>query len=424
MERYRLGKEQESLLLLWIHRLIRQPRRLLITILIGNECINIAASALSAYLTDDFLGRWLPASGGDRLLLKTLVATAVIFPLILVFGEVTPKTLALRYPLVFGRAVVLPLTLFAHAVAPVRLLLEGLANGVVTLFLGRQIAEEAPLTEREFRNLVDLSRKGGELWESEQRFIHNIFEFGDTRVSELMTPRTDMICVRSGHTLAEALQVIARHPFSRIPVYEKDKDDVVGILYSKDLLRDTLEPDREGGWDLRRILRQPYFIPQTKMVADLFREFRAKHLQMAMVVDEYGGVAGLVTMDDLLEDLFGEIDDPRGPADRAQTGESKALVVPARMPLDEFNRLLEADLPEEEHDTLGGFVFDLFGRLPAPGSRIAYRQYAFTIEKMQGTRILEIRIEKESPAGEGAAESSGTDLPEEEPREPKTPGSG
>ena len=397
--RCRFDKEQETLVLRWIRDLIRRPRRLLITILIGNECVNITASALSAYLTDDFLGRWLPPADDDRLVLKTLAATAFIFPLILILGEVTPKILALLNPLRFARAVVLPLKLFAHAVAPVRLLLESLANAIVTLVLGRQPVEETPLTEREFRNLVDLSREGGELWESEHQFIHNIFEFGDTRVSELMTPRTDMVCVRSRHTLTEVLQIIAKHPFSRIPVTDKDKDDVVGILYSKDLLRDTLEPGQEGVWDLRKILRKPYFIPQTKKASDLFREFRSHHVHLAIVVDEYGGVAGLVTMGDLLGGLFGEVPDRDGSeALQMREAEGNALIVPARMPLDEFNRRLEADLPEDVHDTLGGFVFDLFGRLPAVGSRISHQQYTFTIEKMERTRILEIRVRKDAVA--------------------------
>lgn len=406
LERYRIRSENKSLTQRWIHQLIQRPRRLLISILVGNECINITASALTASLMNDVFTRWFPAYAANGLFLKTLAATALIFPLVLVFGEITPKTLALRNPQRFARFVVVPLRFFIRLVAPIRWILYGLALWIVRLILGSTPSSETPMTEQEFRTLVDLSREGGELWESEHQFIHNIFEFGETRVSEVITPRTDMVCLRLGQTLKETLQAIEEHHFSRIPVYEKDKDDIVGVLYSKDLLQEGQDPVREESWNLRAILRKPYFIPQTKKANDLFREFRINRIHMAIVVDEYGGVAGLVTMEDLLEDLFGEILDEYDPeAPQVRQVDSETLIIPARMPIEEFNRRLNTELPEDEYDTMGGLIFDLFGRLPSPGAKVSYMHYTFTVEKMLGTRILEIRVQKQHGAeGEGEGE--------------------
>ena len=412
IERYRLRNGNESLTQRWVHQLVQRPRRLLVSILVGNECINITASAITASLTNDVFARWLPQSAADGFFLKTLAATAVIFPLILIFGEITPKTLALRNPQRFARFVVVPLRLFVRLITPVRWVLHGLAIRMAHLTLGSVPSGESPITEKEFRTLVDMSKEEGELWESEHQFIHNIFEFGETRVSEVMTPRTDMVCLRLGQSLQETLQAIEDHHFSRIPAYEKDKDDIVGVLYSKDLLQEGLDPALQETWNLRSILRKPYFIPQTKKANDLFREFRVNRIHMAIVVDEYGGVAGLVTMEDLLEDLFGEILDEYDPeVPKVRHVDRETLIIPARMPIEEFNRRLDTTLPEEEYDTMGGLVFDLFGRLPSPGAKVSYMHYTFTVEKMLGTRILEIRVQKQSEPDE-TGEEEWTSLPE------------
>lgn len=404
IERYLIRNGDESLTLRWIHVLLQNPRRLLISILVGNECINITASAVSASLTVDVFNSIFPSIGENRLLLKTVVATALIFPLILIFGEITPKALALRNPQQYARIVVVPLSFFIRLVTPVRWVLEGLTNRIVRLVTRKPLVHETPMTEREFRSLVDLSREGGELWESEHQFIHNIFEFGEARVSELMTPRTDMICLRLDQSRTEVLNAIEAYHFSRIPVYEKDKDDVVGVLYSKDILRESLGTTKEETWNLQSILRRPFFIPQTKKASDLFREFRSNRIHMAIAVDEYGGVAGLVTMEDLLEELFGEILDEYDPEEpRTRQVDGNTWVIPARMSVEDFNRQMESELPVDEYDTMGGLVFDLFGRLPSPGAKVSYMRYTFTIEKMMGTRILEIRVQNQ-PAPEGKRE--------------------
>ena len=410
IERHRIREEKKTLVSLWLKFLIERPRRPIVTVLIGNELVNISISALTASLTDEAFLAWRGPAFLDPIILKTMVATAVVFPILLVFGEITPKTLALSNPKKFARFVAIPLRLFYSLIAPVRWVLASLSNGIVRLFFGESPPSDSPMTEEEFRNLVDMSKKGGTIWESEREFIHNIFDFGETQVSEVMTPRTDMFCLQADQSLEEMLQAIEQKPLSRIPVYEQDKDDIVGILYCKDLLGLPSAVAERKGWDFRSLLRKPYFIPETKKASELFREFRFNRIHLAIVVDEYGGVAGLVTMEDLLEELFGEILDEYDPEEpQPRELDENTIVIPARMSIEDFNRLVGADLPVEEYDTMGGLVFGLFGRLPAAGAKVSYMLYTFTVEKMMGTRIQELKIERNSEkAARVEVESPGT----------------
>jgi len=409
IERYRPRNDNETLAFRWVRELLQRPRRLLITLLIGNECSNILFAALSASMARDAFstsaGMLANAPPGWQI----LAASLLIFPLVLLLGEIVPRRLALRVPRGFAGAAAVPLFLFSHVVAPLRSLLWHLSNGFVRLVFGKHPGSDPAITEKEFRDLVDLSREGGGLWASEQRFIHNIFDFGETRVSELMTPRTDMVCLQAAQPFCEIMEAVEKHHFSRIPVYEKDKDDIVGILYSKDLLNQVLKPVPLEAWTLSDHLRNPYFIPQTKKATDLFREFRANRIHMAIVVDEYGGVAGLVTMEDLLEDLFGEILDEYDPEEpRVRRVDDHTVIIPARMPIEDFNQRYRASLPEEEYDTMGGMVFDLFGKLPTPGARVSFRHYTFTVEKMLGTRIQELRVQRETETRSANGEAPGS----------------
>ena len=417
IERYRIREGGGSLTARWIRYLIEDPRKLLITILIGNELVNICAAVLTASLTHDLIQMGWMTGLSERVILKALVSAVIFTPFLLVVGEITPKTLAVWNAGLVARGVAIPLRVFYQVAAPLRWILKGLADGVVRIFAGEPPRSETPITEEEFRILVDLSREGGLLRESESEIIHNIFDFGETRVAEVMTPRTDVFCIQMDRTLDDIIRAIGQRHLSRIPVYKQDKDDVVGILYSKDLLRLRREPNSRESFDLKSILRKPYFVPQTKRANDLFREFRFSRIHMAIVVDEYGGMAGLVTMEDLLESLFGESQGEYDPeVSPIQSVEDGTVIVPARMPIEEFNRRFGANLPEEEYDTMGGLVFDLFGRLPEPGLKVSYMRYTFTVEKTRGPRILELRVQWQtddsgSSDGQGSAhaEQAGDD---------------
>jgi len=409
VERYRVPKEKENLTRRWINDLFRQPQALAMSIIIGHEFVTATASVLVASFVEKVSARYPEILYSNHVLLKTILAAAFVFPLFLILGRIIPETVAMRSPQRFAGFIVIPLRVFSWMVTPLRLVLEWLAGGIGWFVPGKNPASAESITEREFRSLVDLSREEGALWESEHQFIHNIFEFGENRVLEVMTPRTDMFCVHIDQDRAEILEAIEEYHYSRIPVYDKDKDDIAGILYSKDLLRVSLFSDEPQEWKLKPLVRKPYFVPQTKKANDLFREFRSKRIHIAVVVDEYGGVAGLVTMEDLLESLFGEILDEYDQEEpQVKHVNDSTVIIPARMAIDECNRLLSTEFPEGEYETMSGFVFDLFGRLPSPGARVVYRSHDITVEKMLGTRILELRIQQKpeaSPSPDGSAEA-------------------
>ena len=240
--------------------------------------------------------------------------------------------------------------------------------------------------------------------EDERELIHSIFEFGDTVVREVMVPRTDMIVVKADARLAQALDTITKGGYSRIPIYEGDTDNIVGVLYAKDLLKRSLI--RDDATRVAALGRPPLFVPEQKKVSDLLREMQQQRVHMAIVVDEYGGTAGLVTIEDLIEEIVGEIVDEYDQEEPlVEPLDNDSIRVSARLPIDEVNELLGVDLPHEEWDTVGGLVFGLTGRVPSPGDSISYDSLEFQTERVSGRRIQKVVIRKvPEEAGEPGAQ--------------------
>jgi len=226
--------------------------------------------------------------------------------------------------------------------------------------------------------------------------IHSIFEFGDTVVREVMVPRPDMVTIDSSSDLAEALDVILKAGYSRIPIFEGDNDNIVGLLYAKDLMKRMHEND--GPTRVSALGRAPAFIPEQKKVSELLREMQKERVHMAIVVDEYGGTAGLVTIEDLIEEIVGEIVDEydqEEPLVEPLGGDR--LRVDAKMPIDEINELLDVELPHDEWDTVGGLVFGLVGRVPVPGETVRLNGLSFKAERVTGRRIQKVVVAKLPP---------------------------
>jgi len=232
--------------------------------------------------------------------------------------------------------------------------------------------------------------------------IHKVFELEDTLVRSVMVPRPDMVCLDVETPAAEILPALREHLHSRVPVYEGSLDVIVGILYTKDLL-----PHMEGlpaGFDLRAHLHPPYFVPESKRADMLLQEFQAKRLHMAIVVDEYGGTAGLVTLEDLLEELVGEISDEYDKPERLiQRVDAKTFRVAGKLPLEELNAVTGLKISNEGYDTVGGWVLDLFGRVPRRAERFETPELWLTVEKVERTRILEVLVSLKKPAPKEAA---------------------
>jgi putative hemolysin len=373
-------------------RLIERPHDLLVTLLIGITLINIGGAALAAHLADQLFGpRWGPA-----------VEMLGMIVLLTTFGEVLPMTLAVKYPERFLGVVGRPVAWLATALSPVRALLGGLTALTVRL-IGRERPSQPELTEEELRTLVDVGASEGVVEREEREMIHKVFELEDTLVRSVMVPRTDMFCLDVETPRAEILPALRENLHSRVPVYEGSIDVIVGILYTKDLLP-YVASGLPADFDLRTHLHPPYFVPESKRADALLQEFQAKKLHLAIVVDEYGGTAGLVALEDLLEELVGEIADEYDEPERLiQRLDESTFRVSGKLPVEDLNAATGLSISNEAYDTVGGWVLDLFGRVPRKSERRETPELVVTVEKVERTRVLEVLIALRKPVSAEAA---------------------
>ncbi|KUK14537.1 MAG: Putative membrane CBS domain protein [bacterium 42_11] len=362
---------------------LNDPQRFLVTILIGNNLVNISASALATSLSL----KLLPNIGiGLAVGLMTLV--------ILVFGEITPKGLALRYAERFSRYVIYLIYLLSFVCYPAVVVFSKL----VDLLGGSKKKFLYPLVTREELELLLSRRDEVELEEEERKIIRSVINLEDKVVREIMIPRPDMVCLEASTPIKSVVRVISEYGHSRIPVYEGNIDNIIGVLYAKDLI--PLMAD--GKWDEKvgNVVRTPYFVPETKLVKELFDELRQKKIHIAIVVDEYGGTSGLVTMEDILEEIVGEIEDEYDKELPVieKIGEN-VYVVDGRMNLEELLELFEIEpdmeLDEREYDTVAGLLFTLFVRIPKSGEEISFKGLKLKVLDVKKNRIRKVMISKE-----------------------------
>src|SRR5215468_9104291 len=360
--------------------LLRQPHELLVTLLVGITLVNIAASALAASVT----GRLFGSTG------LAISIAAMIF-LLTVFGEVLPMTLAVEHPRRFSAWVSRPVAWLSALLTPIRVGLGAFTALTLRVVGSERRPGEPEISEEELRTLVDVGAREGVVERTEREMIHKVFELEDTVVRTVMVPRPDMFCLDVTTSPAELLDLLRDQLHSRVPVFEQTIDHIIGVLYTKDLLPHLrgLPPD----FALRAHLHPPYFVPESKKADALLREFQAKKIHLAIVVDEYGGTAGLVTLEDLLEELVGEIRDEFDEEERLiQKIDPTTLRVSGKLPIDELNVATGLHLPKDAFDTVGGWVLDLFGRVPNRGEKNRTGEVTVTVEKVERTRVIEVLI--------------------------------
>jgi CBS domain containing-hemolysin-like protein len=360
--------------------LLQQPHELLVTLLVGITVVNIGASALAAAIAEQLFGRHGLA-----------IAIAAMVFLLTVFGEVLPMTLAVEYPLRFASWVSRPVVWLSIALKPIRVGL-GAFTAITIRLVGSERRRGRPeISEEELRTLVDVGAREGVVERSEREMIHRVFELEDTLVREVMVPRPDMFCLDVTTEPAELLPLLREHLHSRVPVFEETVDQIVGVLYTKDLL--PYLAGLPADFSLRPHLHPPYFVPGSKRADALLREFQAKKLHLAVVVDEYGGTAGLVTLEDLLEELVGEIRDEYDEDERLiQRVAPRSFRVSGRLAIDELNTVTGLQIPDDAFDTVGGWVLDLFGRVPHKGEKTEADGVRVAVEKVERTRVLEVLV--------------------------------
>jgi CBS domain containing-hemolysin-like protein len=317
--------------------------------------------------------------------------------LLTVFGEVLPMTLAVEHPLRFASWVHRPVTWLSMLLRPIRVGLGALTGLTLKLVGSGRPPGQPEISEEELRTLVDVGAREGVVDRTEREMIHKVFELEDTLVREVMVPRPDMFCLDVLSAPEHILPRLREQLHSRVPVFEESIDQIVGVLYTKELLPYLL--GLPATFDLRRHLHPPYFVPESKRADALLREFQAKKLHLAIVVDEYGGTAGLVTLEDLLEELVGEIRDEYDEDERLiQRVSPRSFRISGRLPIYELNTATGLHIPDDSFDTVGGWVLDLFGRVPNKGEKKeAEDGVRVAVEKVERTRVLEVLVTLPGP---------------------------
>lgn len=361
-------------------RLLARPAETLGAVLLTITAVNYTAEAIAA--------SWVIA----RLGYPVWVALVGMAALVILFAEIVPISYAAANSERVAQAAALPAWVAYSVLAPPARALGRVAEGLAHLLGGRP-APEAPVTESEIRAIVDLQAEAGGLEEEERAMIHSIFAFGDKVAREVMVPRTEMVAVRETETAAEAGRLATQHRISRLPVYRESLDDIVGVVHVKDVL--PLLASARGDTSVRTVMRPPLWVPETKKLSDLLTDFRAQRRTLAVVVDEYGGTAGLVTLEDLLEEVVGDIydeyDEVRPSAEPAEGG---AALLDGRMSIEEASEALGVELPRGDYDSVAGLLYSRFGVVPRVGQRLELGEVTLAVDELDGYRIARVRASR------------------------------
>ena len=365
-----------------VGRLIEDPSKLLGGILVGNNVVNIGASALATSLAIDLYGN----SGVG-------IATGVMTLLVLIFGEITPKSLAVSDSEGIAIKVSRIIFIISQVLSPIVVILT-IATGFVIRVFGGKIDSKQPLiTEEELKTMVDVGHEEGVLEVEERKMIHNVFRFGDSLVKEVMIPRLDIEAVDTSTGYVDILKIFKKEKFTRIPVYENTIDNIIGFLHIKDVL--FLDNNVEQ-FDVKGNLRKAFITYENKRIAELFEDMKKERFQLAVVVDEYGGTAGIVTIQDLVEEIFGNFgDEYAGVLEEIENVGEGNYIIDGFTRLNHLNQTLGTNLKSKQFETIGGLLTGLFGHFPQEGETVVINDLKFTVLDVTSTRIKRLKLKRE-----------------------------
>jgi len=381
-----------------VKRVQAEPERFLATIQIGVTLVGTLASVVGGAKIVDLIQpliQKIPVSFIQKSseTISIGIVVVIISYLFLVIGELVPKHLALKNSEKIAFSVVAPVEFLSRLSYPFVKILSFSTRAFTSLLVGKAPKEPPFISEEEVKYIIKEGKEKGIFDQTEEELIHSVFEFTDTYVHNIMTPRTEIVALDIKSDTDKVLRSITEEGYSRIPVYKENLDNIVGIIYAKDVL--NLLQDRDL-IILNDILRQPYFVPDSKKISELLREFQKKKIHLAIVLDEFGGTAGLITLEDILEEIVGEIEDEYDEAlkevDFLSDG---SAIVSAGIEMDEFNKKLKVKLPLDVSNTLGGFIINSLGRFPALDERIKIDNLVFIIYEKSAHRIKKIKVIKE-----------------------------
>jgi putative hemolysin len=372
-----------------VAKMMERPEKFLSTVLLGNNLVNTAAAALATYLA---IRIW-----GDQwgVLISTILVTIVL----LIFCETTPKTIATRHAEKMSLAFIGPIEALAWLFNPFVFVLSWIASGFAKIFGGKAVPKSL-VSEEEIRTMISMGHKEGTVEREEAEMLHKVFEFGNRPVFEIMVPRTEVIWVSKGTTIADFLKLYAENPLSRFPVYEDNMDNVVGILAVKDILMAQAKGQINEKSTIDDLIRPAYFAPETKRVSEVFTEMKSENYRMTVVIDEFGGTAGIVSLSGLMEEIVGPVGDELATIEKEyESIDEYTFQIDGGMRVEEANEEMDLELPEsEDYETVAGFVLDLLGHIPKEGERLKYKTLKIVITEMRGMKIEKIRLTKEKHA--------------------------
>jgi len=369
-----------------IKSLLDFPQRLLVSLLTGNTIVNVSIAFLAAYLTSNIADEY-EWSESTLILMEVLVVSFVI----LVFGEILPKMIAIKNSKEFALRMYTPLKIMMFILSPITKGFNAITNIVIKILPFRK--EKIFDSEEELIILAELGEEEGTLQEEESDMIQSIFDFKEKTVGEIITPRVDIVSLKSDDSIDKAMDIIGERQFSKIPIYKDTIDNIKGILYAKDIIPYLM--GSRPNVNLQTLARQPFFVPETKPIDDLMEEFKLRKTSIAIVVDEWGGTEGLVTLEDVVEEVMGEIRDPYDQEESNVLKQSDgSFIVDGSITIYDLEEETDIEFPEDrDYDTLGGFILDILTDIPQTGEQVEFNNMVFTVQTVENNRIGKIKIQ-------------------------------
>ncbi len=369
--------------------LIKRPERLLSTVLLGNTFVNTAAASLSTALAI----KLLPIPEEQSILIATIGLTIIL----LIFCEATPKTIAAQHTERFSLTFARPLELVTWILTPFVIILSWISSNATKLVGGTPVPRSL-ISDEEIRTMISVGQKEGTMDESEAKMLDKVFDFGDRPVSDVMVPRLEVIAIEQGSELSDFFSLYEQSPLTRFPVFNENMDNVVGVLSIKDVLMAKAKGTIDNDTSIDNLVRPAYLAPETKRINELFTEMQEKNYRMCVVIDEFGGTAGIVSLTRLVEEIVGPVGDELAAAEKDyEIINEYTFQVDGGMHIEEANEEMGLELPEGNYETIAGFMLNLLGHIPKRGEQIRYKDMKLVILKMKGMKIEDVLITKEKP---------------------------
>lgn len=355
-----------------------KPENFISTIIIANNFVNILAASIATVISIQIFKRG-----------AYIYSSLIMALIIVIFAELLPKTLSSYDPENYSLRLFPIYNFFSIVLKPFSNLLNQLILGIIKIF-GKSLKKDNKIEDEEFKTFLSMSSESGTIKQEEKELIESIIEFQDKQVYEVMVPRVDVVLISVDTNLEKIIDTIISTGHSRIPIYEGNIDNILGILHVKDLVKLTCLKD----FNIKEYLHEPLFVPDTKKIGELFKEMRKKKTHMAIVLDEFGGFEGIVTMEDLLEEIVGEIQDEYDLEEVPYRKiNEKEYIIDAKVSINDVEEILNIDLPDDDYDTFGGFFLDLLGHIPSKGEKVFYNNISLTALEVKGNRIIKIKVE-------------------------------